>query len=104
MATQPPVVELSLGGTGKSFDRETSALALHAESKESATHVDLSRESAEDLTQFARGAGSSLHVPIEYEGHPATLNFWSKETNAFPEEAKALLRDMAALAAPPGDD
>ena len=28
--------------------------------------------------------GSSLHVPVTIDGKPGTVNFWSKEKNAFP--------------------
>jgi hypothetical protein len=42
---------------------------------------------------------SSMHIPVRFDGQPATLNFWSSEKNAFPEEAVKLLTEAARLAA-----
>jgi hypothetical protein len=36
-------------------------------------------------------------VPVILEGKPATLNYWSKEANAFPKDTQALLRAVAEI-------
>jgi peroxiredoxin len=46
---------------------------------------------------------SSMHVPISYKGHKATINFWSAEAGAFPPEAAKLLEQIAHLMAGNGD-
>ncbi len=40
---------------------------------------------------------SSMHVPVELDGHRATVNFWSAEAGAFPPEAARLLEQIARL-------
>ncbi|MBX3411636.1 MAG: redoxin domain-containing protein [Pirellulales bacterium] len=99
LAAQPPVVELQLGGPGMTFAKERSALAAHAEARELTIHNQLGKDDAQDLATFAAMVGSSLHLPIVYQGKPATLNFWSKETGAFPSDAVAILRELGELAA-----
>jgi hypothetical protein len=42
---------------------------------------------------------ASLHAPLEFNGAPATLNFWSSEKDAFPEEAVELLVEIARIIA-----
>jgi hypothetical protein len=42
---------------------------------------------------------SVVHVPIEVDGHQATVNFWSTEAEAFPPEAVEVLTKIANLMA-----
>jgi hypothetical protein len=51
------------------------------------------------MTMMSKSLASSVHVPVILEGKPATLNFWSKETNAFPEETCVLLRAVTEAVA-----
>ena len=44
-----------------------------------------------------RGVLSSLHVPGEKSGIQGTVNFWSRDKNAFPPEAVNLLSKAVAL-------
>jgi hypothetical protein len=99
LVAQPPVIELALGGPGMKFALKGSALAAHAAAAEMTIHDSIGKDEAKDLAAFAGTMGSSLHVPIVFEGKPATLNFWSKETGAFPPEAATILRELGELAA-----
>ncbi len=63
-----------------------------------------------DLTQakgklveqmIARGAKSSLHVPAQIDGQSVTVNFWSKDPNAFPPPAQAVLTGVAQIMTAP---
>ncbi len=42
---------------------------------------------------------SSMHVPVEIDGAPATINFWSSEASAFPPQAVKILEEVAHLMA-----
>ncbi|HEV3083291.1 MAG TPA: hypothetical protein VGY66_26130, partial [Gemmataceae bacterium] len=48
-----------------------------------------------DLKMISNSLASSVHVPIIYDARPGTMNFWSKEKDAFPNEANPLLRALA---------
>lgn len=50
---------------------------------------------AVDLKMMSNSFGSSLHVPVAFEGRPATVNFWSKDSKAFPKEKQAFLQAIA---------
>jgi thiol-disulfide isomerase/thioredoxin len=49
----------------------------------------------------ARGAKSSLHVPVEIGGERATINFWSTDADAFPEPAVQLLSALSKVMTAP---
>jgi hypothetical protein len=72
------------------------ALAAYATDAKLTVHGDLSKEKAPDLVFAARMMSSSAHVPVTIEGTKGTVNFWSMERNAFPEEAVAILKEAAA--------
>lgn len=72
------------------------ALADYAAGAKLTVHGDLSKEKAPDLVFAARMMSSSVHVPIALDGAKGTVNFWSMEREAFPEEAVAILREAAA--------
>jgi peroxiredoxin len=63
---------------------------------------DLSKSGGLDLMVMAKILSSSAHVPIALEGRPGTVNFWSKEKDAFPKETHGLLSALgqAVVAAP----
>jgi peroxiredoxin len=54
-----------------------------------------------DLRLFARSFGSGAHAAVTWDGKPAVVNFWSRETDAFPPEAVKLLAEVATLMAEP---
>ena len=49
----------------------------------------LCREPAEG---FSKSLGSSIHVPVAIDGMPGSVNFWSKQTSAFPSDSKDTFR------------
>jgi hypothetical protein len=46
---------------------------------------------------MAKRLGSSMHVPVVINGKPATVNFWSREADAFPKPAVDFLTEVAHL-------
>jgi peroxiredoxin/mono/diheme cytochrome c family protein len=44
---------------------------------------------------------SSVHLPIRFDGKPATVNFWSTDAKAFSPEAVAFLEEIVRLMAAP---
>jgi peroxiredoxin len=56
---------------------------------------DLSTQSQPDLKLFARGFGSSLHIPVRIGDKQATISFWSREGEAFPPLAVEFLESVA---------
>lgn len=72
------------------------ALADYAKNEKLTVHGDLSREKAPDLAFAARMMGSSVHIPITLDGAKGTVNVWSLERDAFPDEAVALLKEAVA--------
>ncbi|MBX7168232.1 MAG: redoxin domain-containing protein [Pirellulales bacterium] len=94
---QPPVFEYQLGTSGEEFDLEETAFNMFAASPEPTMIPDLTGAQPPDLARMADVVRSSYHVPITLGGRPASVNFWSKETNAFPPEATGLLQELAKL-------
>jgi hypothetical protein len=45
------------------------------------------------------GLNSSLHAPVALDGSPASVNFWSKDANAFSKDKDAGLRVLAKAVA-----
>lgn len=52
-----------------------------------------------DMKFFARSFSSGAHVGVKWDGKPAVVDFWSRETDAFPPEAVRLLAEVAKLMA-----
>lgn len=75
------------------------ALAHYALLNQFVSHPDLKKARGADMAMMSKSLASSVHVPVILEGKPATLNFWSKEKEAFPDEAQALLRAVAEIVA-----
>lgn len=75
-------------------------LAEIAAGKESAVFNNL-REAKGPLHKkmARRNVLSVVHVPIEIDGHQATVNFWSTEAEAFPPSAVEVLEKIAHLMA-----
>ncbi|MEX2186499.1 MAG: hypothetical protein WD875_06885 [Pirellulales bacterium] len=72
------------------------ALADYAKNEKLTVHGDLSKEKAPDLVFAARMMASSVHIPITLDGEKGTINVWSMEREAFPDEAVALLKEAVA--------
>ncbi|QDU64259.1 Thiol-disulfide oxidoreductase ResA [Planctomycetes bacterium Pan216] len=75
------------------------ALPKYAQREEPIQHDDLTQASGYELKLLSRRLGSSYHVPLLYQGKPATLNFWSRKQKAFSPEVTTLLKDVATRAA-----
>ncbi|HEY4309281.1 MAG TPA: redoxin domain-containing protein [Pirellulales bacterium] len=76
-------------------------LAKYAAGDKPVVIADLSKEKGAIFTlMVARGAKSSLHVPMRIGDSRATINFWSTEPDAFPQPAVQLLSALSqAMAA-----
>ena len=58
---------------------------------------DLSKEPGSLAKRMVgRGLASSVHIPVQIGGKPATVNFWSTEADAFSPAAVELLTQVAA--------
>jgi hypothetical protein len=62
------------------------------------TNPDLKKMRAADINMMSSTLASSAHVPVTVEGRPGTLNFWSKQKNAFAKDQEPLLRALAQAA------
>jgi peroxiredoxin len=90
----PHIAESGFEQPGKFF-----ALAHYALRGLFMYHPELKKARGADMAMVSKSLTSSVHVPVILEGKPATMNFWSKEGNAFPEETQALLRAVAEVVA-----
>jgi peroxiredoxin len=90
----PHIAETGFEQPGKFF-----ALAQYALRGQVVCQSDLKQARGADLKMLSKSLASSIHVPVVLEGKPATLNFWSKEPGAFPDETQALLRAVAEVVA-----
>jgi hypothetical protein len=62
-----------------------------------AVNPDLQKARAPDLKMMSKALGSSVHVPVAFEGRPGTVNFWSKEKSAFPSTTHPLVRALVEV-------
>jgi hypothetical protein len=88
-----------VGGTGVEVRSAGMSLTDYAKGSETVVHQDLAQAPGPDLRFMRLAFSASLHAPLTFDGQPATLNFWSSEKDAFPEEAVNLLTEIARLAA-----
>jgi peroxiredoxin/mono/diheme cytochrome c family protein len=94
---QPVVMDAALGRTDRTYAAQTSSLAKYAAADGVVVNNDLSKAAGDDLPSMSSALGSSLHVGVMIGGHRATVNFWSKEKNAFPDSAVEFLTETAKL-------
>lgn len=92
---QSAVLEYPLGDKSQTYAAGEAALAGYANGAAVVVNADLTAAGQADLKRMSAAAKSSLHVPIQVDGKPATVNFWSKEPAAFGEAAAALLTQVA---------
>lgn len=92
---QSAVLQYPLGDKDQTYAVADSALAGYAAGGAVVANADLTKADKADLKRMSAAAKSSLHVPIQIDGKPATVNFWSKEPAAFGEAATALLTQVA---------
>jgi peroxiredoxin len=88
------------GNAGREIDLRLSKLGELAKSEEAKVYDALSKETPFDLKYMASAFESSVHVPRQLADKPGTINFWSREDNAFPPEAVELLKQAAELLSP----
>ncbi|MGD9646203.1 MAG: redoxin domain-containing protein [Pirellulales bacterium] len=73
------------------------ALANYLSADKPIVVPDLSKEPGSLAKRMhGRGLASSVHIPVQIDGRPATVNFWSTEADAFPPAAVELLAQVAA--------
>jgi peroxiredoxin len=92
----PGDVKTRFAETGFKAPGRASMLAVYALMNQFAVNGDLAKTRAADLKGMSASLASGVHVPAALEGRPATVNFWSKEKDAFPAETYDLLRTIAA--------
>jgi peroxiredoxin len=96
-SSYPGAVSSHFAETGTEFPGRGFALVGYALFNQLAVNADLSKGRGMDLQRMGQTLGSSLHVPVALDGRPATVNFWSKEKNAFPGQTYGLLQAAARV-------
>ncbi|HEY2840639.1 MAG TPA: redoxin domain-containing protein [Pirellulales bacterium] len=84
------------------FDPAGEPLAECAAGEKTIVYGDLTKAKGELFKMMAaRGARSSMHVPIAIGGVRGTVNFWSRDPDAFPPQAAQMLTMLTkAMKAP----
>jgi hypothetical protein len=76
------------------------SLADYAQGDKTVVNQSLESTTGSIMANMARkDIRSSMHVPVQIDGVPATINFWSAEAGAFPPEAVKILEQVARLMA-----
>ncbi|HUG68456.1 MAG TPA: redoxin domain-containing protein [Pirellulaceae bacterium] len=83
------------GASGLKVPAARLRLAEYAESDEIVVHPKTSDVEAPDFKLLGRLFASSMHVPVEIDGVPGVISFWSTELDAFPPEAVGILEPLA---------
>jgi peroxiredoxin len=83
------------GNAGREVGTGVAKLDELAAAEEPQVHANLKKETAADLKYMAQAFASSLHVPVKHAGKTGSVNFWSREADAFPPEAVKLLTAAA---------
>lgn len=85
-------------------DAQGEALAEYLAGGKPVVNADLSQAKGKAIQAMVqRGLKSSLHVPVEIQGQPAIISFWSTDAGAFSPQAEALLTELAKVMAAPKD-
>jgi peroxiredoxin len=80
------------------------ALVFYALLNKQIIHPDLTdRKQARglDLYMMSKELSSSMHSPVIWEQRPATVNFWSKNKNAFSGDTVAMLEALSKVVTTP---
>jgi hypothetical protein len=86
-------------------DAEGEALADYAAGSKAVVNNDLTKVRGKlAAAMVGRGAKSSLHVPAEFQGQRVSINFWSRDPDAFPPAAEAVLTAVAGIMTAPKDN
>jgi peroxiredoxin len=95
---QIPALE-SVGRNGTAIPVLGMGLPKYVEGTTTVVHQDLRDVSGLDFRTMSRALASSMHVPVKTRGESGTINFWSTDAGAFPDEAVQLLKQVAQLMA-----
>jgi hypothetical protein len=94
-ASYPGQVTFKVATTGFEQYSQMYALAYYALAGRYVEHPDLTKAPGIDMTLFNKTLGASIHIPVALEGKPGTVNFWSKEKQAFPKDTHEKLQALA---------
>jgi hypothetical protein len=94
-ASYPGTVESKMALAGFESQSRAFALGYFSLLNRITAVSDLSKAFGFDLKQFSKSLGSSVHIPVAMDGVPGTVNFWSKEKEAFPEKSRETFRAIA---------
>ncbi|MDA1053848.1 MAG: redoxin domain-containing protein [Planctomycetota bacterium] len=70
-------------------------LAEYAERDDTVVHAKTSEVESPDFKLLGRLFASSMHVPVQIDGVPGVVSFWSTEPDAFSPEAVGILEPLA---------
>ncbi len=78
------------------------SLAEVAHGDQPVVHADITQAKGKIFERMAaRGAKSSLHIPVEIGGVRGTVNFWSTDADAFPQPAVQVLAGLTKVMTAP---
>ena len=93
-AVQPAEIRRQVAGRGLAVRAKGLALTRYTQGDEMVVHQDLGQADGPDLELMRRALASSVHIPLEVDGKRASLNFWSRESGAFPAEAVKVIQEV----------
>ena len=96
--SQPPIWNTKIGATEFRVPKAQSTLAWIMEEKKPVVNGALAAVQGEDIGRLSLIMKSSFHVPVKIQGKQALMSFWSRDENAFPEQAQEFLTKIAAQA------
>ena len=100
MVEERPGLKTSFRSRSTVIKAAGQSLAAYAVAEQPTVNQELTSVHGSIMTKMgARDIRSSVHVPVEIDGHRATVNFWSAEPAAFPPQATRLLEHVAKLIA-----
>jgi peroxiredoxin len=93
-ASYPGKVEKQVATAGFESHSRAYSLAYFALTGQASFVPDISKARGVDMNLLSQTLGSSFHLPVAVEGKPGTVNFWSKEKDAFPLETRKIQRAL----------
>ncbi|MEL7496846.1 MAG: thioredoxin family protein [Planctomycetota bacterium] len=87
-------IEQQVGGEGQFDLPKDSMFSKILSNDEPTTVADLTQADGKDAEHMSQALRSSYHVPIKIDGQTASINFWSKESNAFPKAVVDVLDEL----------
>ncbi|MCA9100451.1 MAG: thioredoxin family protein [Planctomycetales bacterium] len=93
---QSPVICIALGSERRRFSTQRQRLAVYALGSATAVHDRDAATILPPLSETAAPVRSSVHVPMTVNRRRCVVNFWSRDAEAFPGRAVAMLEEIAA--------